>query len=122
MSDAGHLDFGTAKHRAFLDKLIEDDGVRYRYEKDPIAELQKHGIGHDPENPPVPGELPSKDEMRAARDEVVSVMNRAGGHPAMIVQGHPFTNEMAPGHPFHGATPLGHPFHGPLPPGHPFHG
>lgn len=89
MSD-GTLDLGTGKHRAFIDELINDDGVRARFEKDPLSVLQERGIGYDPANPPGPGTLPSKEDFRAMRDEAVSTMNRSGGHPAVIVAGHPF--------------------------------
>lgn len=82
MSD-GTVNFGTQKHRAFLDKLIQDDAVRAEFEKDPVKVLSQHGIGYDPANPPRPGKLPSKDKLREVRDTAVEAMQKNGGHPSM---------------------------------------
>ena len=76
---SGELSFGTRKHREFLDKLIDDEGVRSEYEKDPVKVLHGHGIGFDPANKPAPGQLPDLAEMRAGRDKMVKAMDDAAG-------------------------------------------
>jgi hypothetical protein len=81
----GELNFASKKHRAFLQMLIDDDDARAEYEKDPVGVAARHGIGHDPENPPTRGPLPSKQEIRDMLDSAVRVMNESGGHPSVTL-------------------------------------
>lgn len=77
MSD--DLNMGSAKHREFVDKLINDDGVRSAFSADPVKVLQDHGIKYDPANPPKPGALADAKTLEGRRDDMVKTLDTDNG-------------------------------------------
>ena len=85
---SGELNFGQEKHRAFIDKIVNDEGVRAEFERDPVKVLQEHGIGFDAADKPKPGRLLDTETLRARRDQLAKEMDEAGGHGSNMEEWH----------------------------------